>query len=249
MSRLWEEAKKLRPVAPSDVWSAHRENLRNLLLDHGDWEGFKLWSTIVATMYTGDPRLSDPLMKYVRGTRWEKELEGYDLMNGTAIDQAYNLALYEDVTGCMLSRSDGILEFGGGYGEMARLVYGKFVPSWYLVYDFPEVCVLQKWYWGKHLDGGFKTPQTTCDLNDTLSLAPSLLISLCGISETPLDIREEFLDGFSADSVIFRFQDGWEGIDNEEFFEKFVQKNYRNVHSSRAPNHVGHRCLIAWGLK
>ncbi len=249
MTDFMQQVRNLPPVYPSDSWNVHRENLRNSLLDHQNWDEFKQWSTVSATMYTGDPRLSGPLLEYVKGTRWEKELEGYDPKNGTAIDQAYNLALYENVTGRQLGEDDRFMEFGGGYGEMARLIYGAFNPSWYMVYDFPEMGVLQRWYWKKHIGYCGGPPWSESRMINTEGSVPTILISLCGISETSMDVREEFLEGFSADSVLLRFQDGWEGIDNEKFFEEFAEKNYRNTHSSRAPNHIGHRCIIAWGLK
>ena len=186
--------------------------------------------------------------EYLNKTRWKGELAMFDSGNSTAVSQMYNLALYEEVTGKQLSDGDKILEFGGGYGEMANIVYRDIDTDYYIVYDFPELGILQRWYW-KEVCGIERIPHTTNDIVQVTGALPDLFISLCGISEAPQPFKSEFLDAVWPSSVLLQYQGAWEGDNNIEIFTEFAESRFKNVYHDKRPNRVGHCILIAWDPK
>jgi hypothetical protein len=235
MSNRREEALRLSEEWGDDPWYAYRRDLLKTMLAQEDWRGFKTWSTVVATLYTEDPR-------------WGQELGMFDPKNSTAVSQMYLLALYEEVTGKKLSDIERILEFGGGYGEMANIVHKDSEPIWYMVYDFPELGILQRWYW-KEICGMKRTPATVSDLVRVEALMPDLFISLCGISEAPQPFKSQFLEVIWPSSILLQYQGSWGGNNNIEIFTEFAEDRFENIYHSQRPNHVVHQILIAWDPK
>jgi hypothetical protein len=153
------------------------------------------------------------------------------------------------VTGRQISDEDRILEFGGGYGEMPHLLYRVCNPQYYMVYDFPEMSLLQRWYWETYMGIDNGPPWTTSHLEEIQGTEPTIMVSMCGLSEVPLRERADFLDIIKPESILIKYQGDWIGIDNTKFFPEYANRMYHNVHLSTMPNHVGHQMMIAWGLK
>ena len=242
-----DEVKALPHIVPISAWDVRREHLRTLLLEYEDWGGFKKWSTVVAALYSGDMDDIAEERKFCEGTIWRTVLQNFGNDNGTAVHQAYSLALYEDVTGQKLTSEHIIVEFGGGYGEMARIAYLVWNPLRYIIYDFPVLGILQRWYLGQFMGTYTTGLKTTFDMDDIPS-DPSVMISICGISEAPIEDKVRFLDKCHADSILIRYQPVWEGFDNAKFFKDYAHKWYRNFHHSYPPD-ANHSYIIAWGRK
>jgi len=234
-----------------DTWSVHRKNFRNEMLGSNDWNKFRTWPTVQATIYSGTrtPNVHAQI-ELCKGSAWcDTALSFTDYNNGTVIHQAYSLWLYEKVTGRSLDENDRYLEFGGGYGEMARLVYLVSTPLSYLVYDLPEVAVLQQWYFDTHI-GTQNGPIATSDMEVAKSYEnPTILASICAISEAPPETKVEFLEGCPAESLLLRYQPMWDKFNNKALFTEFAEANYHNVHQEFAPEFNNHSYLIAWDRK
>lgn len=247
MSNRIGEVEGLPPVLGTNPWDEHRRNIRKHMLESADWRGFKSWSTIIATMHSIDPRLRKEEEKYVANSRWASSLDRVPGDDATAVMQMYNLALYENVTGRNLSNGDFILEFGGGYGEMARVVYEKIRPFRYVVYDYPEVGILQRYYWDKcGIRGG---PSCISTPEQVTGMLPDLFISVCGISEAPMPFKRQFLDLIWPSSILIQYQGDWGGNNNREIFTDWAEGRFRNMHHSTTMNYVKHRIIIAWDPK
>jgi hypothetical protein len=66
--------------------------------------------------------------------------------SGTLIHHAYHLHRFETVTGRFLLELQEIIEFGGGYGSMARLLARLGYRGRYHIHDLPEFAALQRFY-------------------------------------------------------------------------------------------------------
>ena len=96
-----------------------------LLLEHEDWTGFKKWSTVEASLYCGMIPGIPEERDYCDGTIWRKLLQRFDDDNGTAIRQAYSLAMYEDVTGHQITSEDHYFSFH--IGTFMLMGAGRFI--------------------------------------------------------------------------------------------------------------------------
>ena len=247
MDHLKDEIRKLPKIEGTTVWKDVRQNLRNTMLQQDDWWGFRSWSTVHFALYS-DPKSCEPEKKYLENTRWKSILLTADPGTCTSVTQMYNLALYEEVTGKQLSDGDKILEFGGGYGEMGNIVQRMIDPKWYYIYDFPELCILQKWYW-KEVCGMEYIPRTTSDIEQIVGLEPDLFVSICGISEAPMPFKRHFLDIINPNGILIQYQGAFEGHNNVNEFTDYAESRFNNVHHTLRMGGVRHCILIAWDPK
>jgi len=152
----------------------------------------------------------------------------YPRTSGNMIHYAFHLARFEEITGVDLSGSKSVLEFGGGYGGMCRLLRRLGHSGQYTIFDLPELSALQEFYLSLHnfdlgpdrtTDGRVRC---VADLGELAELggeeSVDLFIATWSISETPLEFRESFLSWVNARNVLIGYQGSFGGIDNAEFF-------------------------------
>ena len=216
----------------NNIWDKHEEVIRHRI-DKGDsLDEFLRWPTIEGTMFVGhapfvhgeylelDERLISASMYSPIGGR-----EPSALYNGACtnmIHQAYHLSIWERETGKLANNLNVIVELGGGYGAMCRLVHNLGFDGDYHMYDLPYVCYLQNYYLRAHglsaafhpvIDFGFSTPP-----NDA-----SLLIACFSMSETPYYFRDAFFDRLMPESVLIAYTLKHGDYDNIKFFADFQQ--------------------------
>jgi hypothetical protein len=68
------------------------------------------------------------------------------LTSNNTIHQTYHLSSYAQFTGFDIMDSDKIIEWGGGYGCMARIIKNVNPSCTYIIIDLPELCILQYIY-------------------------------------------------------------------------------------------------------
>jgi hypothetical protein len=143
-----------------------------------------------------------------------------------------------------------IVEFGGGYGSLCRIVHKLGFKGKYIVFDLPEFVALQKFYLGslamplieaKDVAAGRRGILCTSDLSVLGSVTPqeaqtSLCIATWSLSETGEAFREQVValpavDG--ADAYLIAYQNDFEGVDNPRFFDAWRARKtgIRWVHS------------------
>ena len=166
--------------------------------------------------------------------------------SGTLIHHAYHLHRFETATGRSIADSAEIVEFGGGYGSMARLVARLGFRGRYHIYDLLEFSALQMFYLRS-----VRAEIRESELADALSRVTSserperaspsggeeeaVFLATWSFSETPLGLREVWrpaLDRFRT--FLIGFQDRFEDIDNRTWFEDFAASR-RDVRWSFQP--------------
>ena len=142
------------------------------------------------------------------------ELEKWSTINALIRPgyQEYHLCQWERVTGLSVADLGNIVEFGGGYGEMAALCHQRGFRGSYYSVDFPEMLVLQSFYLSR------------LGLPDALPLSINhcdLLIAICSLSETDRKTRDEFLSRLAFDHCLICYYPDQDGLSNHKYFEDF----------------------------
>jgi hypothetical protein len=156
------------------------------------------------------------------------------------INQAYHIALWEVVTGKRIDQLDTIIEFGGGYGAMALLCHRLGFRGKYIIYDLPEFALLQEWFLSQERVENVTWPKKF------IRAEADLLIALYSLSETPMELREDFLSKVKARSYLFLYSPTWEEYKNSAYFGEFIKKNIDlKWHNQSTPRQTDYY-LIGW---
>jgi len=87
---------------------------------------------------------------------------------------------------------DYIFEFGAGYGRLCRLIHEAGFKGQYVIFDFPELICLQKYYLHKN---GIKNITFISDIREVVKPTTSnnCFISMSALEESPEEIFDHFL--------------------------------------------------------
>jgi len=153
--------------------------------------------------------------------------------SGNKIRHIYHLFSY---TCFKPLKADIFIEIGGGYGCMANLI-NKYSPlKKYIIFDTPEVTLLQ-YYYLKNLnyDVGFDNENFKIILVSNLNKLNILikrfrsnkkfLISNWALSEMPIKLRKKLSSlFFISENFLLSFQSSFEKIDNFKYFNSIKDK-------------------------
>jgi len=164
----------------------------------------------------------------------------HDGATGCSVRQAYYLARMEAFSGIDTRDYATIVEYGGGYGEMCRVVRALGFEGRYVIYDLPPVIRLQQYYLGEL---GIEAEYHTHTLPAPEG-RPSLFVAAWSLGETSLKERERHLDTMAEyDAYLFGYQNEWNGIDNNAFFAE-LQSAYTHVMWENVKKGRGHQFLF-----
>jgi len=157
----------------------------------------------------------------------------YRSTSGNKIRHIYHLLSY---TRYKPLKADIFIEIGGGYGCMANLINKYFPPKKYIIFDTPEVTLLQ-YYYLKYLnyDVGFDNENFKIILVSNLNKLNILikrfkskkkfLISNWALSEMPIKLRKKLSSlYFISENILLSFQSSFEKIDNVKYFNSIRDK-------------------------
>ena len=124
------------------------------------------------------------------------------------IFQAYHLCRFEEATGRPLASMPVIVEFGGGYGRLCQLAHDLGFRGTYVIFDLPEVAVLQRFYLrqvgiavseareAQWPASGVVTVVDVAKLTALLrqrSRGEAAFVAIASLSEAPLALRETLM--------------------------------------------------------
>ena len=153
------------------------------------------------------------------------------------IFHAYHLCRFEEATGRPLVSMPVIVEFGGGYGRLCQLAHDLDFTGTYVIFDLPEVAVLQRIYL-RHAGiavsearetqwpaSGVVTVVDIAGLTALLRQRPSTeaaFVAIGSLSEAPLALRETLLaEVASFDAFLIFYSAQHDAFDNRAYFARW----------------------------
>lgn len=209
------------------AWSEHQLALRKNVLTM-DPRSFLTWDVIADTIAPPPyARFVWTELGFLRAHDWRKwslVVGGNCLAAANRIHQAYHLCRFETETAKTVHDFEFILEFGGGYGELRRIVGKLGFPGCYVIFDLPAQIALQRYYLAE--PGGAPTTLVS-DLESVRAAigeapvhARKLFIATWSFDETPLRVREPWLELLNRfDGFLIAYQANFAGVDNCAFFD------------------------------
>jgi hypothetical protein len=252
-------------------WKANRTRLRKLVMTR-DPRRFMEWDVIQNTMFVGNAPYIAEELRVLRAsgqwrTRWKRALKEDTVglprrcrfhlsSSGNLIHHAYSLYRLEKETGRSINEWEAIIEYGGGYGSLCRLVRRLGFQGQYVIMDLPEMCGLQQ-YFLESLDIPVNEASGTRSVHcvsDRAELATRLghsvgwlFIGLWSVSEMPLDLRRQVLTAYAGniDSYLIAYQDQFDEVDNTGFFREWAANSVNVKWSTLDIRHLpGNQYLI-----
>lgn len=238
------------------MWNRFKRGMRDYVLEN-DPRTFLRCRSIIKSISVPDSPYGYKELSYLRSQKnwnqnWKQGIEEdewghphpywcYPKSSGTRIHHAYHLAMFEEMTGIKFSDHSTVIEFGGGYGNMPRLMNRLGYQGRYLIFDFSEFGALQRFYLNgvqmAHGDLGQwnreECKQCTVsewsDLSEGLKkvdLNDSLFMATWSLSEAPFVIREPMLKAVEGvKSILIAFQSHFEDLANVDYFNEY-QKSH-----------------------
>lgn len=248
---LRKRTSQLRPVTArsnsqiEDTWVEYRNCIRQMILNE-DVTNFLNWDIIVGTMFH-EAKIQELqfLQSLPDWSRWQKAVressvgnpkryDAYRKSSGNLIHHAYSLAQLEQKGGCRIHELTEIVEFGGGYGSMCRLAYQLGFTGRYIIYDLPELSVLQEYFLNCIGLGNYISYCDNFDAHTSIVLLSDLdkmdeelnckttgyaFIATWSLSEVPFDTRDRVLDLVSgADYCLIAYQGQFRNLNNLNYF-------------------------------
>lgn len=250
----------------NDDWAQNLATLRRHILNDDPAE-FLRWPMIMRTMFVG-------LRLYVlrelwflrkRGwLRWRKAIRESTVgrpyrfplspaSSGNLIHYAYHLANFEEVAGTRSSDLDLILEFGGGYGGMCRVIHNAGFEGRYVIFDLPLFSALQRYFLQMNGLSVAQYPRAStakdvlcisdleslqAALNGLPSRGKFMLLAAWSLSEAPVQIRNVILnmtDKFRF--FLIGYQGRFAGLDNGKFFADWAARRTQMAWTFRGIRH------------
>lgn len=257
------------------AWSNNRKRIRDFLINE-DPRKFFLCETLRNTMLVGNTHYTGLELKTLRKaqfwkTRWEKALTEssglkflphplFPLSNGNLIHHGFHILQFEEKTKRSVEDCAFIFEFGGGYGNMCRLIHRLGFKGKYVIFDLPEFSLLQEFFLKLNGLNVLDTADTAnnrgqqgiacvADMSELHSMLPKdgvdLFIATWSLSETPLKLRENFRSIITNSRYgLFAYQDRFEEVDNKLYFAELINSKHSESWDWKIPFLPGNRYLI-----
>jgi hypothetical protein len=178
----------------------------------------------------------------------------YPKSSGNRIHEIFNLKMLVDLNE-KKKNFKNIIEFGGGYGCLCNLIKKIYNINYYIIYDLPEVNLLQ-YYYLKNLNYNVYLNQIQLKRKNTIYLFSDIIklkkflkssnfnnymfLSNWGFSEVPTILRKKFNSIIIKSKITFiAFQKNFETVNNFNYFSKILvnRKNKIKIFSRLFENH------------
>jgi len=250
--RLIEHSKKISETANDfslTTWESFITQISERVLSE-PIENLLTWPEIKGSMFVSNAKYVRKELKSLRSKDNWNSLKSvcaeidvgsprvfgfYPRASGNLIHHAYLASLLEDLLSIKIKGLDFVFEFGGGYGNMAKVFHKMGFLGTYHIFDFEIFSLIQTWYLtkcGLNINGADsindnKAPNIQClnSPNEVINnpsnsdWPESLFIGTWSFSETPINYRKLFEGPISNFHYVFiTFQNNIEDIDNVEYF-------------------------------
>ena len=141
-----------------DLWARHCIELKNTILKK-DPRGFLMWDIMLKTMYHQTDIAEFNFLKSQSNWEWFKKAivnevpvfypvpyYSYRQTNSNTVHHAYHISQLLKYVNIDINKLSTIIEFGGGYGNMCRLLFNLGFKGNYTIFDLPIFSELQRYY-------------------------------------------------------------------------------------------------------
>jgi hypothetical protein len=240
--------------AAENEWLSFLSQLRDNILNNDPRE-FLRWPVIMRTMFVTFPPYVFGELRFLREQNWRdrwKEAIGesdvgrphrypfYPTSSGNLIHYAYHLASFERRMRASISDMSCVVEFGGGYGGMCRLIHRLGFKGRYVIFDLPYFSALQRYYLrsnGQYVGAAadvakFRTGIACVSTVDDLRMLTeriddkqsALFLATWSLSEAPIAVRAPILPLLmNMGNVLVGYQERFGEVDNRLFFTDWVK--------------------------
>ncbi|KKN49191.1 hypothetical protein LCGC14_0645320 [marine sediment metagenome] len=233
-----------------DAWNDIIRKLAYCILID-DVKNFLDWQPMRRAVFVADASHIARKLKFLKQSkqwrRWKYAIKESSLINvprmshypessGSSVNLAYHLAQFEHKFGYKYSllQADEIFEFGGGYGNMCRILYRLGFKGKYILYDVPLMSALQRYV----LD------QLTLPIDEEIICVSSWVylmrelaafkhqnsafIATMSFSEVPVDHRIKFVQILDSVQIfLIAYKDDFYGMNNHKYFDSLYYQ-YKN---------------------
>lgn len=215
------ERMKALPEPPNNshppLWDYWRHNLWVCAQEEPP-ERFTEWPCIYHTMLVrhfpmGERRARLP-------ERFRAVIDGLpEPFSGNAVEQAWNLYMWESATGKRVKDMGTIYDLGGGFGHMAWLCRQLGFQGRYIIRDLPEFELLQRWWLGRQgVEAEWTEEPIPCDL----------FIACYSLSEIPMGERLEMVP--ESPHALYVYTEHWAYGDNAAWFRENIPGQHVLMH-------------------
>ncbi|HAG1880145.1 TPA: hypothetical protein G8O64_001863 [Salmonella enterica] len=153
-------------------------------------------------------------------------------IHGATVHHSYCLVKFLDKTKISLDSFDNIFEFGGGYGNICKIIHEIGFKGSYHIFDFEIMNMIQKYFLNSHLINKVSFYHEPARWKSALNKIPpdkkNLLIATWSISESPLTARTTTHENMhSFNYFLIGFQEKFGEVNNVNYFN-----NIKNHHSN-----------------
>jgi hypothetical protein len=225
------------------LWAKQRAELRQLA-ERRDPRRFLTWPCVVNMMVVGNTALAREEFSALRDDsdwqrRWKPAIREdpvglpvpfprYPGTSATLIHHTYHVQRFERATGLRVPDLAWVIEFGGGYGSLARLFHRLGFRGRYHLHDLPEWSALQRFFLSSALgaEGSFTFSADLAEARKITDLpGHGLFVATWSLSETPLTLRNEWLRILDRLQIfLLGYQHEFHGVDNRMWFSELQQR-------------------------
>lgn len=254
--RQLEERRVKGGSSAEDTWSKVANHFRYLVATE-DPRSFLKWNHLQTTVFEivdyVAPELAHLQQDAAWADRWAPAIREsqvgrpnpfplYPQSSGNLIHHAYHLCRFEEAIGVPVASFDLVFEFGGGYGSMCRLFHNLDFKGRYVIFDFAEFALLQRFFLQflglsvrstEDLASGLPGVCVVSDPAELRSLLPrlsaaaqnSLFLATWSLSEAPLAFRRQVLDLLLPfDAWLLAYQSQFGEVNNESYFAELASR-------------------------
>ena len=238
------------PIEPTEErtpnaadWATAVNRLRHLVL-HADPRAFLRWDVIIERMAVRHSAITPLELSALQAlpdwdSRWKAAIReseagrpfryaGYPDSSEPLIQTAYALSRLEALAGRPVAEWETVIEFGGGFGSLCRLMHRLGFRGRYVIFDLPPFTLLQRYFLRSAgiLDEGEARISLTSDLatleRHVAELPPdawSMFVACWSLSETPIALRERIRPLVERiGRYAIAYQERYGEVNNVDFF-------------------------------
>lgn len=210
-------------------WDLVRNDLKKHI-SNNDIKNWRNWSRIRDTMYP---------TSWVNVDKFdEKYNEKIDIIRSVTnpkcidedfrglLNQLYNIQVYTKNVGKNIINYSSIIEYGGGFGGLYRVLTALGFNGEYTIIDLPELIEVQKEYLNNEHNIGQNIKWVDTTSKESNTYKADLFWATWSLSEC---VDRPLIEDFDVKSHMIAYANVWDlekkVIDNKKYFSEFMERN------------------------